>query len=93
MGSEPDRVRVDSSRRRGRAPAGAERDELRAREATARLSILVMRLPARRRTVVGMFKLAPPEARGRAFAAYLAALDAEEAAASEIAGVSSATGH
>jgi len=40
-----------------------------------------------------MFKLAPPEARGRAFAAYLAALDAEEAAASEIAGVSSAIGH
>jgi hypothetical protein len=39
------------------------------------------------------FREAPRETRSRAFAAYLAALDAEEAAASEIAAVSSATGH
>jgi hypothetical protein len=39
------------------------------------------------------FREAPPDARSRTFAAYLAALDAEEAAAAEFAAVSSATDH
>jgi hypothetical protein len=39
-----------------------------------------------------VFLDAPPEVRGRAYAAYLAALDAEAAAAADIAGLPSASG-